>query len=100
MVKKNKDKQKQAAPKTEPVAEETKAVDAEMSLTVQSKIENDKKIKKQIKQMTAHVNQSYDLKQAVKAVTALQKFVAAQKHANKGLLDEDDEFITLTFTLS
>jgi hypothetical protein len=50
--------------------------------------------------MTAHVNQSYDLKQAVKAVTALQKFVAAQKHANKGLLDEDDEFITLTFTLS
>ena len=70
MVKKTKEKKQPAKP--EPV-EETKVVaeEVEHSATVLSKMENDKKLKKQMKQMTAHVNQSYDLKQAVKAVTAL-----------------------------
>lgn len=43
----------------------------EESVTVQMKLENEKKLKKQIKQMTAQVNQHYDLKQAVSAVKAL-----------------------------
>jgi len=51
MVKKT---QKAQAPKQEVKVEETSAV--EESVTVQTKIENDKNIKKQIKEMTAQVN--------------------------------------------
>lgn len=95
MVKKSK---KPEAPKQEAKIEEKPAV--EESVTVQMKAENERKLKKQIKQMTAEVNQHYDLKQAVSAVKALQKFVVTQKKANKGLLDDEDDFIQLTFTLA
>jgi hypothetical protein len=63
------------------------------SETVKMKIENEKKLKKQTKLMKSEVNQHVDLKQAVKAVEALQKFVNAKKVTFKGLLDEDDQFI-------
>ena len=99
MVKKSKEQpQKAVAVKEETKVVETPAV--EESVTVQMKAENEKKLKKQIKQMTAQVNQHYDLKQAVSAVKALQKFSIAQKKTNKGLLDDEDDYIQLSFTLS
>jgi hypothetical protein len=65
MVKQTKDKNQTKQPAEEKKAKPQEA-DVEMSTdvseTIKMKIENDKKIKKQIKHMTTEVNQHYDLK--------------------------------------
>jgi hypothetical protein len=68
-------KVKQTKPEPAPVAME----EPEQSVTIKAKVENDKKIKKQLKLMNSLVNQHLDLKQAVKAVNALQKFATSHK---------------------
>jgi ribosome biogenesis protein UTP30 len=75
-------------------------VSTDESEFIKQKKEHDKFMKKHLKEMTARVNETYDLKQAVKAVKALQKFAKAKQAEKKGLLDEEDEFIQLTFTLA
>jgi len=88
---------KKAAPEEDAQLADVSTDESEM---IKQKKEHDLFMKKHLKEMTARVNETYDLKQAVKAVKALQKFAKAKQAEKKGLLDEEDEFIQLTFTLA
>lgn len=64
MVKQTKDKKQTSSAQADKAKPQEADVEmsTDISETIKMKIENDKKIKKQIKQMTSEVNQHYDLK--------------------------------------
>jgi rubrerythrin len=72
----------------------------ELSETIQRKKENAKLLEKQMKQVTAKVLASVDVKQAAKAVQALQAFKQRQNTKSKGLLDSAESQITMSFTMT
>ena len=83
---------------TQKVVEQVESV--EHSEKVLQKIENAKLMAKQVKAMKAQVLQSLDVKQVAKAVKALQGYVKAKREKSGGLLDEEDEYINLSFTMT
>ena len=63
---------------------------------------NDLKIKKQLKAMAATVTERVDLKQVVLAAKALKAFAKkqAESAADRALLTDEDQTITVNFTLT
>mmetsp|Transcript_4650 Transcript_4650/g.7888 ORF Transcript_4650/g.7888 Transcript_4650/m.7888 type:complete len:244 (+) Transcript_4650:46-777(+) len=92
--------------------EEMEAVEEEKQTTeeqlyesdlVKLKKENAKLMKKHVKKVEAEVKQTFDLKQAVLAVKALQKYQkskAKAKGQKTNLLQEEDPFLHLQFSLT
>lgn len=74
----------------------------EESLTIQQKKANAAKLKKVIKKHHAKIKASLDLKQVIKATDALKEYQKKikEKTSHKKLLQEEDDFIHLTFTLT
>lgn len=71
-------------------------------MTVQEKKENAKKLKKAIKKFDAKIKSSIEKKQVIKAVEALQAFSKRIKSQSltKKLLEDDDSYVTVNFTLN
>ena len=72
---------------------------------VKLKIENQKTMNKSISKMESSIKQSVEPKQVVSAVKALQKYFKAKqekagKAAKKNLLEDEDAFVHVNFTLT
>jgi len=88
--------------------EESKVAEDEQRYTsdlVKLKVENQKVMDKSIKTMQAEVKQTLEAKQVISAVKALQKYFKdakdkASKAAKKNLLEEEDGFVHVNFTLT
>jgi hypothetical protein len=84
--------------------EEVKGIDADHyeSDLVKLKVEHQKSMNKAISNMENKAAQSLDGKQVVTAVKALQKWFKANKEkgAKKNLLQEEDSFVNISFTLT
>jgi len=102
-------KRKQSTEETKKieVEDDSKAMDFDRyeSDLVKLKIENQKTMNKSISKMESHVKQSISAKQVTSAIKALQKyFVSKQdkvsKSTKKNLLQDEDAYIHLNFTLS
>lgn len=78
--------------------------DIEDTMTVKEKKENAQKFAKAVKKMNAKIKSSIERKQLIKAVEALQAYQAKVKaegaKGTKNLLESDDKFIQVSFTLT
>jgi ribosome biogenesis protein UTP30 len=77
-------------------------LEGEVSLTIAQKKKNAKILEKATKKMFAKVKKSIELKQVVKAITALAAFAKKQKDGNlvKKLLEDEDDSVNVNFTLT